>query len=612
MILYDENYNFLGMSEKTLNRLGYEDFDEFCTYHKDFAELFEKENGLIYNFENFSWIDFILYGGANKDEAIVKTKDGEKFSAKLKIDEIKIRDEIFGMSKLYNVKLIEKEIIDNKSAIVNKNEINLSSMLNESKDIKNIEDGSKDLIKNINENSTNTNGGDLDINLSFMKNEKMKEETTTTTSSFSLDFLKKDNNFSEDTSKEENNFNNIGEKLNIPNIPKQPEEQTDSKVVLNFFNSTMKDEEEEESEDGFKNTFNQEKKDIEEPKIELISPIEQENNNKLKEKENVIDINKKITQDEQPIVNLNFLKINEEQKVNENLQKPIQDNEKEVNDNKTTINLNFLKIDENDNDNNAKIEKVEIKEIEQKNINEDLKINLTHQQNENNNSLLKMNEKEHIALTQDTNLNFLKTKNEEKTPQDELKINLLNDKNNENNNSTMVAGKKNKIIKKIKENINEIDKPQIKKENGNGDEVVINDALKSILNVDSQTQENNERNKEEIKVDFKHQTKKLESDNFSHSNFDFLQNVNLTINEKRDILREFIENTTHNLSLIKKYYEKGDINSIKFLAVKIKSSAEILGLNEITQITLNILNKNEVLNDIQQLDSSLNSLEQYL
>ena len=60
MILYDDKYNFLGMSSHTLGFLGYEDIQEFISMHNDFANVFVQKEGFIYKYDNFNWIDFSI------------------------------------------------------------------------------------------------------------------------------------------------------------------------------------------------------------------------------------------------------------------------------------------------------------------------------------------------------------------------------------------------------------------------------------------------------------------------------------------------------------------------------------------------------------------------
>ncbi len=109
MILYDEHYRFLGISNETLAFLGYEDLSEFLSLHNDFADLFQKRDGYVYKFENFSWIDFILYSGAGNKNGIIQLKNGEETEVKIHIKEIYLARPIEEATKLYSVKIISEQ-----------------------------------------------------------------------------------------------------------------------------------------------------------------------------------------------------------------------------------------------------------------------------------------------------------------------------------------------------------------------------------------------------------------------------------------------------------------------------------------------------------------------
>jgi hypothetical protein len=108
MILYDQNFNFIGMSAETLTFLGYEDLDEFTSMHTDFADLFVKKEGFIHKFENFSWIHYILYSGAANKKAYVKQKNGAEVTVDITIKEVFLTDKYEGLSRVYSVKLINE------------------------------------------------------------------------------------------------------------------------------------------------------------------------------------------------------------------------------------------------------------------------------------------------------------------------------------------------------------------------------------------------------------------------------------------------------------------------------------------------------------------------
>ena len=108
MILYDQDFNFIGMSAETLTFLGYEDIDEFTSMHNDFADLFVKKEGFIHKFENFSWIHYILYSGAANKKAYVRQKNGSEAPVDITIKEVFLNHTYEGLRKIYSVKLINE------------------------------------------------------------------------------------------------------------------------------------------------------------------------------------------------------------------------------------------------------------------------------------------------------------------------------------------------------------------------------------------------------------------------------------------------------------------------------------------------------------------------
>jgi len=143
MILYDDKQNFLGMSSHTLSFLGYEDIGDFLSLHNDFANLFVNQEGYIYKFDNFSWIDFVLYSGSANKSAIVTLKNGQDTKVDLSIKEVHLAHSLNGINKLYSVKIISDNF--HKISGVPKNDQDLSgfSLSNIEKNELSIDDNSK-------------------------------------------------------------------------------------------------------------------------------------------------------------------------------------------------------------------------------------------------------------------------------------------------------------------------------------------------------------------------------------------------------------------------------------------------------------------------------------
>lgn len=105
MILYDKECNLIGVAKDVLVFLGYEDVEEFKTYNNDIADLFVNRLGYVYKFQNFSWIDYILYSGAPSKNAIIKKKNGKEVEVGVSVQEIYPFGPLESHQALYSVTL---------------------------------------------------------------------------------------------------------------------------------------------------------------------------------------------------------------------------------------------------------------------------------------------------------------------------------------------------------------------------------------------------------------------------------------------------------------------------------------------------------------------------
>jgi HPt (histidine-containing phosphotransfer) domain-containing protein len=106
MVLYERNGNFIGIGKEELLFLGYEDFEEFKSEHKDFADLFVNRPGYIFKFKNFSWIDYTLHSGAPKKSVILKLKNAQEVEVNIKISEIFLLDTLNNQNSYFGVELL--------------------------------------------------------------------------------------------------------------------------------------------------------------------------------------------------------------------------------------------------------------------------------------------------------------------------------------------------------------------------------------------------------------------------------------------------------------------------------------------------------------------------
>ena len=501
MVLYDENYKFLGISGSLLQRLGYEDISDFSSLHRDFADLFEKENGLIYNFDNFSWIDFILYGGANKDKAIIKTKNNKKMNVQIEIQEIFLKDDINGVEKLFQIKLIGSEIENftptHDDSIPQTKEINLSSFLDNSDEVRTKVETPKE---NPIDKEPEPTPKPLSINLSFLKDDDVVENDDTKTT------------IEPKTKPEASTLLNLNKEAD-PTPTTESKTDDNHEIVLNFFKDI-----------SLKENTTENKVDIdlddkkEEPKTEPKT---------------------------EPKIELNFLKKEEEPVV-----EPLA---KEVKETPISINLDFLNKDK----------KEEVKDPE-----EDPKIK-SNIINQIKNDIKEIDSDNKFDLLINENL---KPKEEENTINNALKS-ILN-----------ISKKQDEPIKK--EPILLKPEPELKKEE--------EAPQKNIIKPTTPLQEDN--NTQEVAP---------------------LSSLDIDEEDKKEIIKDFINEANHNIDLIKEFIKNNDYNSINYAIIKINSSAEILSLssinNYLSQLKQALISKDlvQVDTEIKKLDNALDALKKY-
>lgn len=76
MLLYNQERKLVAIDEKILEFLGFETLSDLFNRVDDIADLFVNRPGYVYNFKNFSWIDYVLYNPAKSHQAIVETSRG--------------------------------------------------------------------------------------------------------------------------------------------------------------------------------------------------------------------------------------------------------------------------------------------------------------------------------------------------------------------------------------------------------------------------------------------------------------------------------------------------------------------------------------------------------
>lgn len=85
MLIYNYQKEFLGMDEKDLKTLGFQDLASLRTEVTDFADLFVKTPGYIHNFKHVHWIDFITCAESNEESKVIINVNNKNFKCIVQI-----------------------------------------------------------------------------------------------------------------------------------------------------------------------------------------------------------------------------------------------------------------------------------------------------------------------------------------------------------------------------------------------------------------------------------------------------------------------------------------------------------------------------------------------
>ena len=81
MIIYNFQKEFLGIDEKDLQTLGYNDLAQLRAEVTDFADLFVKTPGHIHNFKHVHWIDFITCAESSEESKVIIHANSKSYKA---------------------------------------------------------------------------------------------------------------------------------------------------------------------------------------------------------------------------------------------------------------------------------------------------------------------------------------------------------------------------------------------------------------------------------------------------------------------------------------------------------------------------------------------------
>lgn len=91
MLIYNYKQEFIGIDEKDLRSLGFQNLAELKRECSDFADLFVKKPSYIHNFKNFNWIYYILHSDIGEAKVIIRTSK-KNFTATLELETIFLND----------------------------------------------------------------------------------------------------------------------------------------------------------------------------------------------------------------------------------------------------------------------------------------------------------------------------------------------------------------------------------------------------------------------------------------------------------------------------------------------------------------------------------------
>jgi len=92
MLIYNFQKEFLGIDEKDLKDLGYNDLASLRSEVTDFADLFVKTPGYIHNFKHVHWIDFIDCADDGEIPKVIINANGKNFKANISISHAYLTD----------------------------------------------------------------------------------------------------------------------------------------------------------------------------------------------------------------------------------------------------------------------------------------------------------------------------------------------------------------------------------------------------------------------------------------------------------------------------------------------------------------------------------------
>lgn len=114
MLIYSSKKEFIGIDEKDLRLLGFDNLANLKSEATDFADLFVKTPGHIHNFKHVHWIDFIACADSTEDSQAIINVNGKKFKCKISIENLFLAED--PSSKSYIVYLNNLRELSNRES----------------------------------------------------------------------------------------------------------------------------------------------------------------------------------------------------------------------------------------------------------------------------------------------------------------------------------------------------------------------------------------------------------------------------------------------------------------------------------------------------------------
>ena len=86
MLIYNYKKEFLGIDEKDLQALGFQNLQGLQREVNDFADLFVKTPGYVHNFKHVHWIDFITCAESNEESKVIINVNNKNYKAVVQIN----------------------------------------------------------------------------------------------------------------------------------------------------------------------------------------------------------------------------------------------------------------------------------------------------------------------------------------------------------------------------------------------------------------------------------------------------------------------------------------------------------------------------------------------